>query len=450
MSLRRAAVWPRSIRGRVTLLALGVAGLFLIPLAVAADTVIRHAVATSLARETREAASRAASAVRASTLRNPISPVPEGADLIQVIGPGGHVLAASDGADLDPISTTRPAGRRRVAQFTACPGAAARCYEVTAMVTGATPGAPLVYAAKRAPLLVSTPALEAAIGLQTAALAALVGWVAWKASDRGLRTIDNIKAELAHITVSDLSRRVAEPRGDTEIARLARTVNTTLARLENSVEQQRRFAADASHELRTPIAGLRAQLEEARLHPEHTDLAVLVDGALRDTDRLQNIITDLLFMARLGSGGPAAQERVDLARLAAEEAERRRGRVPVETDAREEVTVLGVSTHLSRVIGNLLDNAQRHADALVRVEVRARDGTAVLTVTNDGDRIPEADRERVFQRFARLDDSRSRDRGGTGLGLAIARDVAIAHGGTLHAEDVPEGTRFVLRLPTAG
>ncbi|MEV6985829.1 ATP-binding protein [Sphaerisporangium sp. NPDC051017] len=450
MSLRRAAVWPRSIRGRVTLLALVLAAVFLIPLAVAAGTVIRNAVAASLTRETREAASHTAVAYREGTLRDPIPPVVRDEDVIQLIGPGGHVLASTENArGMPPVGDVRPASPQRMTDFSTCRGVSVRCHQVTAFSTGTDPGAVVVYAAERMPVLISTHALEAAIALQTAALAALIGWITWKGADRGLRTIDNIQAELAHITVSDLSRRVREPPGEDEIAGLARTVNATLARLEHSVEQQRRFAADASHELRTPIAGLRAQLEEARLHPEHTDLGMLVNGALRDTDRLQTIITDLLFMARLGCGGPAAQERVDLGRLAAEEIERRPGRVPVNTSIQRDVVVLGVSTQLFRLIGNLLDNAQRHASTLIRMEVHASRGTAVLTLTNDGDRIPEADRERVFQRFARVDESRSRDRGGTGLGLSIARDVAIAHGGTLHVEDVPEGTRFVLKLPAA-
>ncbi|WP_424533838.1 sensor histidine kinase [Sphaerisporangium viridialbum] len=448
MSLPRAAPWPRSIRGQVTLLALVLAGLFLVPLGLAADMVIRGAVATSIWRETREAASQIVVAYRNTTLRNPIAPGPGGVDVIQVVGPGGHLLAATaEAGGAPPLSEVRPDLPDRFVDFTTCPRSFRECFHVTATLAGARPGSPVVYAAKRTPAVLSTRVLDVAVGLQIMALTGLIGWIAWKGADRGLRTVDNIQAELAHITVSDLSRRVQEPPGEDEFSNLARTVNSTLARLEHSVEQQRRFAADASHELRTPIAGLRAQLEEARLHPDDTDLVSLVDGALRDTDRVEAIITDLLFMARLGSSGPAVQECVDLGHLAAEEIARRPAQVPVITDFQQDVVVLGVRTQLFRVIGNLLDNARRHAAGMIKVEVSGSHRTAVLAVTNDGDRIAEKDRERVFHRFARLDESRSRDRGGTGLGLAIARDVAIAHGGTLHVEDVPEGTRFVLRLP---
>ncbi|GAA3804618.1 hypothetical protein GCM10022226_25630 [Sphaerisporangium flaviroseum] len=449
MPLSWAVLWPRSIRGQVTLLAVVLAGLFLIPLGIAADMVIRNAVSNSIWRGTREAASRVVVAYRDSTLRNPIAPGPDGVTIIQLIGPGRHILASTAEAQgMPPVSDRRPDLSDRPVDFTTCRRSSpADCFHVTAALVNARSGAPIVYAAHRTPTVLSSRILDVAVGLQIAALAGLIGWIAWKAADRGLHTVKNIQAELAHITVSDLSRRVQEPPGEDEISNLARTVNSTLARLEHSVEQQRRFAADASHELRTPIAGLRTQLESARLHPEHTELETLVTGALRDTDRLEAIVTDLLFMARLGSSGAAVQESVDLGHLAAEEIARRKGPIPITAELQEDVTVLGVRTQLHRVIVNLLDNARRHAAGMIKVEVSASGDAAVLAVINDGDRIAEKDRERVFHRFTRLDESRSRNKGGTGLGLAIARDVAIAHGGTLHVEDVPEGTRFVLRLP---
>ncbi|MFC7383231.1 sensor histidine kinase [Sphaerisporangium rhizosphaerae] len=450
MPLPRAAIWPRSIRGRVTLLTLVLAALFLIPLGVAADLVIRATVANAIWHDTREAASRVVVAYRESSLLNPIAPGPGDVDLIQVVGPGRHILASTArGRTLPPLSDARPVAPHDLLDFTTCRPLSVGCFHVTATLTGPGPGAPVVYAAAPTPAVLSTRILDVAVGLQIAAVAGLVGWIAYKTADRGLGTIDHIQAQLAHITASDLSLRVREPPGEDEISHLARTVNSTLARLEHSVEQQRRFAADASHELRTPIAGLRAQLEESLLHPEETDLGTLVRGALRDTDRLETIVTDLLFMARLGSGGPAAQEPVDLGQLATGEIAARPGRVPVIAGVEEHVTVMGVRTHLYRVIDNLLDNAQRHAADMVKIEVHRDHGSAVLAVTNDGDRIAEEDHERVFHRFARLDAARSRNKGGTGLGLAIARDVAIAHGGTLHVENVPEGTRFVLRLPLA-
>ncbi|MFE1250294.1 sensor histidine kinase [Streptomyces sp. NPDC058735] len=272
-------------------------------------------------------------------------------------------------------------------------------------------------------------------------LLAVVAGVTWLVTRRALRPVEGIRREMAAITRSeDLARRVPEPDTHDEIARLASTTNETLAALETSVERQRRFVADASHEMRSPIASLRTQLEVAAAHPELLDL----DGAVEDTVRLQRLAADLLLLARLDAGERPADARVDLAGLAREEAE---GRPGVTVDA-EPVEVAGSRGQLGRVLANLLDNAQRHARSAVTVTVRREEDRAVVGVGDDGEGVPEADRERIFERFVRLDAARSRDDGGAGLGLAIARDVAVRHGGTLTAGQGPGGgARFELRLP---
>ena len=279
-------------------------------------------------------------------------------------------------------------------------------------------------------------------------LLAVVGSVTWLVTRRALRPVEGIRREMAEITASEeLSRRVPEPGTHDEIARLARTTNETLAALETSVERQRRFVADASHELRSPIASLRTQLEVAAAHPGLLDL----DGAVEDTVRLQRLAADLLLLARLDAGERPAGTRVDLVALAREEAA---GRALVTVDAEPAeggVEVAGSRGQLGRVLANLLDNAERHARSSVTVSVR-RDGdrAAVVRVADDGNGVPEGDRERIFERFVRLDDARSRDEGGAGLGLAIARDVAVRHGGTLTARGAPAGgALFELRLPLA-
>ncbi|MET9161979.1 HAMP domain-containing sensor histidine kinase [Streptomyces parvulus] len=279
-------------------------------------------------------------------------------------------------------------------------------------------------------------------------LLAVVGWVTWLVTRRALRPVEGIRREMAAITASeDLARRVPVPGTHDEVARLASTTNETLAALEASVERQRRFVADASHELRSPIASLRTQLEVAAAHPELLDL----DGAVEDTVRLQRLAADLLLLARLDAGERPADARVDLAVLAREEAAGRAG-VSVREEGGETgaVTVAGSRGQLGRVLANLLDNAQRHARSAVVVSVRRDGGLAVVGVADDGDGVPEADRERIFERFVRLDDARSRDDGGAGLGLAIARDVAVRHGGTLTVHGGPAGgALFELRLPAA-
>ncbi|MER6494626.1 MULTISPECIES: sensor histidine kinase [Streptomyces] len=272
-------------------------------------------------------------------------------------------------------------------------------------------------------------------------LLGVVAAVTWLVTRRALRPVEGIRAEMAAITASeDLARRVPVPDTHDEVARLARTTNETLAALETSVERQRRFVADASHELRSPIASLRTQLEVAAAHPELLD----VDGAVEDTVRLQRLAADLLLLARLDAGERRGDARVDLGELAVRCARGRDG-VTVEAPA---VEVTGSRGQLERVLGNLLDNAQRHARAAVAVTVRRDGGWAVVSVADDGSGVPAADRERVFERFVRLDEARARDDGGAGLGLAIARDVAVRHGGTLTVRDAPAGgALFELRLP---
>ncbi|MEU6962004.1 sensor histidine kinase [Streptomyces chrestomyceticus] len=275
----------------------------------------------------------------------------------------------------------------------------------------------------------------------------VVAGVTWLVTRRALRPVEGIRREMAAITAStDLSRRVPEPGSRDEIDRLARTTNETLGALQESVERQRRFVADASHELRSPIASLRTQLEVGVAHPELLD----AEGAVEDAVRLQNLAADLLLLARLDAGERPADTRIDLAALVREEVSQRVGdRIAVRVGDVEEgagVEVAGSRSQVGRVLGNLLDNAQRHAAGAVRASV-VRDGRwAVLRVEDDGPGVPPQERERIFERFVRLDDARSRDDGGAGLGLAIARDVAERHGGTLTVRD---GSVFELRLPAA-
>ncbi|MFE0175941.1 sensor histidine kinase [Streptomyces sp. NPDC059002] len=277
-------------------------------------------------------------------------------------------------------------------------------------------------------------------------LLAVVAGVTWLVTRRALRPVAAITREMSAITASeDLARRVPEPDTHDEIARLARTTNETLTALQTSVERQRRFVADASHELRSPIASLRTQLEVGAAHPELLD----VDGAVEDTVRLQELAADLLLLARLDAGEKPGGARVDLAAFVREElSQRTRDRVDVHTDLKS-VEVAGSRGQLARVLGNLLNNAQRHARSRVTVTTRTDGAWAVLAVSDDGSGVPEGERERIFERFVRLDDARSRDDGGAGLGLAIARDVAVRHGGTLVVREAPSGgALFELRLPT--
>ncbi|MEO3874756.1 HAMP domain-containing sensor histidine kinase [Nonomuraea sp. B12E4] len=245
--------------------------------------------------------------------------------------------------------------------------------------------------------------------------------------------------------------------GEDEVTRLTRSVTRCMGRLEQALQQQRRFASEVSHELRNPIAGLRLRLEEARLHPRQTCTEDLVEQALSDVDRLEAIVTDLLLLSRIeamgnksrhnGARNPAA---VDLTELVSTESQRRVDRLGNDLRLEPAVTVMGVRNDLIRVLTNLLDNAHRHARRQVVVEVRRNGSSAELIVSDDGDGIAEADRKRIFERFVRLNASRKRDRDGTGLGLPIALEIAHAHHGTIEADkSASGGARFVFRLPLA-
>ncbi|MCQ1577501.1 sensor histidine kinase [Streptomyces parvus] len=320
-----------------------------------------------------------------------------------------------------------------------------------AAVEATTPDGVTLTVYAGAPLAAEQEAVNTVRGAMLTGLPVLlvvVAGVTWLVTRRALRPVEGIRQEMAAITASeDLARRVPEPDSRDEIAALARTTNETLTVLEASVERQRRFVADASHELRSPIASLRTQLEVAEAHPELLDLP----GAVADTVRLQVLAADLLLLARLDAGEKPGGGTVELGALVREEVSQRTGdRIAVAVEAPESgaFEVNGSRGQLSRVIGNLLDNAQRHAEGSVAVSVAA-DGRGVrVEVRDDGAGVPEEERERIFERFVRLDDARSRDDGGAGLGLAIARDVAARHGGTLTVHRADEGgAAFRLWLP---
>ncbi|WP_431036845.1 sensor histidine kinase [Streptomyces sp. P6-2-1] len=301
-----------------------------------------------------------------------------------------------------------------------------------------------------APLDAADGAVRTALTVMLIGLPVLLGVVAavtWAVTRRALRPVEGIRAELDAITGSrDLARRVPEPATHDEIAALARTTNATLAALEDAVDKQRRFVADASHELRSPIASLRTQLEVGAAHPELLDL----DGAVEDTVRLQHLAADLLLLARLDAGERPPDRLVRLADLAAREAAEHGLRATIEPERPDGYAVRGSAPQLGRVLGNLIDNARRHARSEVTVQVGQEGREAVVTVSDDGPGVPPGERARVFERFVRLDDARARDEGGAGLGLAIARDAAHRHGGSLTVgERRGGGAEFVVRVPLA-
>ncbi|MBG6091562.1 sensor histidine kinase [Actinomadura viridis] len=293
-------------------------------------------------------------------------------------------------------------------------------------------------------------ALAVAMILGFFASLAAVAWVVRYAVKRALRPVRTMRDELGTISDHRNIRRVTVPSTHDDVADLARCVNVALDRIEQLVERQRAFAAEASHELRSPLTGLRTRLELGLEHPEEEDWPETARAVLDDADRMQQIIADLLTMAKLEAGVLGTRGPIDLGELVRAETARRRQRVPIEIETDEGVMVSGARTHLIRVLTNLLDNADRHARTWIRVAVGTDGRDALLMVADDGPGIPPEERERVFQRFQRLDEGRRCEPGGTGLGLAISRDIAKAHGGELFVGDSPGGARLVLRLPLIG
>ncbi|XVQ82385.1 sensor histidine kinase [Microbispora siamensis] len=440
-----------SLRARLALLATGTAAILLIPLAIVVHVLVRDLVADRIWDRSLDTATHVAAQIRDGRLRNPIPTGGNGIDLIEVTGPDGRLVAESAAARTLPrLSPLHPAPDREVTQTTACSPAGHDCLYVTVLRVSPGPGSDLVYAGRAAPAILNTSFTLPALLLAALLLTALAGWTAYKVTGRALRPVEAIRSELAEITERNPGGRVPEPPGNDEFSRLAQAANDALSRLDTSIQRQRQFAADASHELLTPIAGIRAQLESARLHPEDTPEAV--GAALRDTERLEAIVADLLLLARIPTVPETAREEVDLSHLVVTEVEGRAERLPTHLHNTPGVTVRGLRPHLARVVANLLDNAERHALTVVCVRVARTEDAAVLCVRNDGRPIPEADRERIFERFYRTDAARSRNRGGTGLGLAIAREVVEAHGGSIRVEDVTDGepgVRFVISLPLA-
>lgn len=288
------------------------------------------------------------------------------------------------------------------------------------------------------------------LGLGLPAAVAFVGLTAWLVTGRALRPVEAIRAEMAGITAGALDQRVPVPPSADVIARLARTTNATLERLEQAHVRQRRFVADASHELRSPLAALRGTLEIPLARPERADWPAVVSAALADTARLQRLTDDLLLLSSEGGRPPRSGAAVDLADIVEEQVAERayaRGAPAFTCDAERPALVPGDEVRLGRVVRNLLDNAARHARSAVHATVRPEAGAVVLTVADDGPGVPAADRERIFDRFVRLDEARTRADGGTGLGLTIVRELVTALGGTVH---VTGRSTFTVRIPALG
>jgi signal transduction histidine kinase len=427
----------------------GVAGALLV-----SGTVLYAAMGAALDRATTAEARASAHdvAVLVEEGRLPEPAPASGAQLIQVLDAQNRVLGSSVTADrLTPLLD--PAERRLVARGSGLrvPGSRAGLsgeLQVAGVEAGPATGRLLVVAAvPTADLDNSRRVLRTLMLVLLPLFLALLGVVAWRVIGSALRPVETLRQGAQRIgAAADPTERLPVPPTSDEVSALAATLNEMLGRLESAGAQQRSFVADAAHELRSPLASMRTQLEVAARVGEGGDLP---DELLPEVARLSALVEDLLVLARSGADGSRAEAReLSVARVVAD-TERRyaSARVPVRaqsSSAARDATIQSRAEDLTRAVGNLVDNAVRHAAQRVTVSWERHDNTVWLVVTDDGHGIPEADRERVFDRFARLDEARDRDSGGSGLGLAITRELLGRNGARVWLEDASPGVRAII------
>jgi signal transduction histidine kinase len=387
-------------------------------------------------------------------LPRPLPPMHDPVTFSEVVS-GGRTVTATDsllggpGFDLPE----QEAGQVDVSGVPRLPLVGTGPYRVAAQGVDTPSGPMTVFVAVSIAHLDHTMAVAARIGaIGVAVLVVVLATVTWLAIGRSLAPVEGIRARAEAITGQNLDRRVPVPDQLDEIGRLARTVNQMLGRLERSAARQRRFVADAAHELRSPIASLRVQLETAR----DTERTAGREGdMLYETTRMEGLVDQLVVLARADADTSWLRlETVDLDDLidSAVTSLAPRDGLVIDTSAVEPVQLCGDPRLLEQVVRNLVHNALGHARGTVRVSTSAAgDDLAVLVVDDDGQGVPEDRRDDIFERFVRLDVSRDRDHGGVGLGLAIVAEIVRAHGGRVHVGDSPSGgARFVVELPIAG
>lgn len=375
--------------------------------------------------------------------------------LSQIVDDAGRVVMTTDPALQTPmVDPTVSLGQLEVTILGSLPGVEQRGFAVaTADATGLD--------GRRYAVLVAVPTRveTTALGRSTefaligaVGLVALLGAVTTFAIGQALRPVERMRDQVDSIAGSAPAPVLEVPPGRDELAKLAETLNRVLDRLRRADSSRRAFVADAGHELRSPLATIRVLLDRLAEDRPPEERRLVAARASAEVDRLSMLVDDLLILASADERAlPITHAEVDLDDVVLAEAGvlRTRG-MPVSVHV-EPARVVGDAARLGRVVRNLLENAERHRESVVRLRLEHGRGAAVLTVDNDGPPVAVEDRERIFGRFVRLDDSRTRDTGGTGLGLAIVAEIVKAHDGTVEATESPEGwCRFVVRLPLEG
>jgi signal transduction histidine kinase len=385
-------------------------------------------------------AARDVAAGTASSLR--VSRTAPASTALQVVDVAGRVLASAGDVDGADRMFYAASGVGEPALNTVDGAALEGPYRVAALAVPTASGVVTLYlGAPTTPLVTIRNELGSSLAVGIPVAIAALTVISWWLIGRALRPVETMRRQAAAIPGHDADGRLDVPAARDELGRLAETFNDLLGRIAAASDGQRRFVDDAAHELRSPLATLRTQLEVSGDHRA---------DALRQVSRLSDLVDDLLVIARLDSGAVSRRHPVDLDDVVWQivGSARRDGPPEIDTTGVSPVRVIGDDAGLRRMVRNLVENARRHATGRVVVQLTAsRVGTATLTIADDGPGIPPADRLRVFDRFVRLDAGRARDDGGTGLGLAIVASVVDAHGGRVWIEDAGAGTAIVVRLP---
>ena len=447
----------RTVRARICAAAVISVGAAL----VVAGVVLVALVQRSLEHPMRgEARARAADVVNLMNVASPPTRLPALAapwpTVAQVIDGSGAAIASSDAlAGRPALLTATPSHREPTGRTSFVFSGRPQNWRVDAVAVSLR-GRPatVVVATSLAQVERSTRLIVVSLWVGVPVLLLLVGWLAWLLVGRALHPVEQLRRQVATLEQQPQGRRVDPVRGDDEIGRLAATLNELLDRLERAGAQQGRFVADASHELRSPVANIRAALEVATAHPGAVPWPEIADDVLAQNAHMGRLVDDLLLLARAGVAAPGHRfEPVDMAVIVGSVAAPAQSyRVPVRVRARAgdaPATTSGDRAQLERVLENLVANAVRHATSAVTVSVAGLGRWVELRVTDDGPGVPPDDRDRIFLPFVRLDADRSRQAGGTGLGLAIVAEIVAAHGGTVSVADAHPGALFVVRLPDA-
>jgi signal transduction histidine kinase len=443
----------RSVRVRTTLVATAAVGVAMILAAWTLVVVLQRSLIAGVDNSLKDrTADVIAMAKEGDFLDEPIVPGQPGA-LVQVVDPSDRVVASSETLRAKPaIGPFRDLTTGHVA-WSARITSDDELYRIVGVST-ATPGGPVtIYTAASLETISDTvTTVKAALLIGLPLVLLMVAAACWWIVGRALRPVEAIRAQVSEIGSGGLDRRVPEPSAGDEIGRLARTMNEMLDRLQSASDLQRRFVADASHELRSPIASLRTQIEVQQVYANGSngEGEAALSNQLAEVTRMERLVGDLLMLAKADERRLSGRsETVPLHRIVLEEVARSGGpeHVRVDTSAVRAAAVVGDRDGLARVVRNLLENAHRHARSRVEVGLRPEGDQVLLTVANDGPGIPAEARSRIFERFTRMDESRARDDGGAGLGLAIVREVVAAHGGAVRVEDRTSGACFIVSLP---